>query len=196
MRIINKKYVLENKDFIIKEMKSGKIFIYPTDTIYGIGCNAMDSKSSVKIREIKKRTDKPFSIISPNMNWIRKNCIIGEGAESWLMKLPGSYTFILKLKNKKEIAKEVSNGDSLGVRMPDNWFSEIVSLAGIPFVTTSVNISGEKFMTSLSDLDNKIKNRVDYIVDDGLIDGKPSTVISLVDGKGDMLRQSNTILFI
>ena len=58
---------------IIKAIKSGAIFIYPTDTVYGIGCNAKLKESVARIRKIKKQFSRPFSVIAPSMDWIAKN---------------------------------------------------------------------------------------------------------------------------
>ena len=76
MIILTKKEAMFEKDKIVEEMKKGKIFIYPTDTIYGIGCNALISESVGKIRKIKNREAKPFSVIAPSKKWISKNCEI------------------------------------------------------------------------------------------------------------------------
>ncbi len=187
MHTLNKKECLIKKRDIIKEIKAGKIFIYPTDTIYGIGCNARDSEAVQKIREVKFRDKKPFSVIAPSIQWIRRNLIVNKNAEKWLRELPGPYTLILKLKNKKAVAGEVSK-DTLGVRIPNNWFSELVALAKVPFVTTSVNPTGQKHMTSLNSLDKTIKNKVDYIVYEGPKKGKPSTVVNLTSKSEEILR--------
>lgn len=158
-----------------KSILDGAVFIYPTDTIYGIGCDARNDSAVKRIREIKLREEKPFSVIAPSKEWIKENCVVG----SELDYLPGPYTLILKLKNKDCVSKFVSSLDTLGVRIPDHWISGFVSELGIPIVTTSVNKSGEKFMTCLEDLDKDLD--VDFVIDDGKLDGKPSKLI--IDGK-------------
>ncbi len=187
--IITKEKFLKEKEFFLKEMTSGKIFIYPTDTIYGIGCDAVNGEAVKKIREIKKREDKPFSVIAPSIAWIRKNCYVDSLVEKWLKKLPGAYTLILELKNLDAVSSEVNNGmKNLGVRIPDNWFAKIVAEFGKPFVTTSVNISGKKHMEKFDELNSNIKNKVDYFIYEGALEGKPSTVVKLVDGREEILR--------
>lgn len=167
-----------HRDVILKDLKNAT-FVYPTDTIYGIGCDATNEKLIDKIRKIKN-TNHPFSIIIPNKEWIYKNCIVTNEAEDWIRKLPGPYTLILKLKNKKAIAKNVSFSDTIGIRMPNNWFYVVVSMLKYPIVTTSANVSGEEFMTSLDNLDRTIRNNVDYVFYEGPKKGTPSTIISLV----------------
>ena len=183
-KIISKEEFLRNWKFFVNEMKRGKIFIYPTDTIYGLGCNALKIKSIIKIRRIKGRETKPFSVIVPNKKWINQNCYLDKKAKIYIKKLPGKYTFILRIKNKKAISKEVNKGlNSLGIRIPNNWFAKIVSKTKIPFLTTSVNISGKPHIIKLDEIDNEIKKEVDYIIDGGLLKNKPSTIINFIDKK-------------
>jgi len=155
-----------------------KIFIYPTDTIYGIGCDAENEFLVDKISEIKKRDIKPFSVIAPSVEWILENC---ETTKEEIEKfLPGAYTLILKKKDKNFLLK-VSENDFLGVRIPLHPITEILQKIGKPIVTTSVNFSGEPFITDLKKIPKEIKKEIDFIVDDGIILGAPSKIIK--DGK-------------
>lgn len=170
-----------HKKRIIDELKKS-VFVYPTDTIYGLGCNATDEKLVTKIRKIKN-TQHPFSIIVPNKEWIYQNCEVTQEAEEWIRKLPGPYTLILKLKNPKALAKNVYHSNSMntvGVRMPNHWFLAVAYQMKVPIITTSANVSGRDFMTTLDDLDSAIRNNVDYVFYDGEKRGKPSTMINLV----------------
>jgi L-threonylcarbamoyladenylate synthase len=189
MEIIDKKYVLKHEKEIISKIISGKIFIYPTDTIYGIGCDATNSESVNKIREIKKRSDKPFSIIAPSKEWINENCNINDKIKAWLNKLPGSYTLILELKDKQAICEETNNiADTIGIRIPNHWFYEILKKAGKPFITTSVNITSKGFMTSIDSIDKEIMSKVDYAIDEGILNKKPSTIVNLIGENEKILR--------
>ncbi|HKL23118.1 MAG TPA: L-threonylcarbamoyladenylate synthase [Candidatus Nanoarchaeia archaeon] len=183
MKIITKNEFLENSDFYFNEIKSGKIFVYPTDTIYGIGCDAVNEKSITKIREIKQRESKPMSVIIPNIEWIEKNCFIDKSGKKELEKLPGPFTFILKLKNFNSIAKDLLIGDlkSIGVRIPDNWFSSWLSKNKLVFVTTSVNVSGEPHLVDPKNLKKEIGNKIDYLISDEPLTGNPSKIINLIN---------------
>ena len=177
MKIINQKEVFKHKESILK----GAIFIYPTDTIYGIGCNALIKESVDKIRQIKERGNIPFSIIAPSKEWIYQNCTIDEQAKEWIEKLPGPYTLILKSKNK-HLSENVSPGlSTVGVRIPKHWISKFVNELGIPIITTSVIKHTKGNMTSLKDLDPDIKTSVELILYEGAIKGKPSTIIDLTN---------------
>ncbi|MEK6863553.1 MAG: L-threonylcarbamoyladenylate synthase [Nanoarchaeota archaeon] len=169
---------------IAGRIRDGAVFIYPTDTIYGIGCYALDKNAVGKIRRLKERPANPFSIIAPSKEWITENCIITKEAKDLLNKLPGPYTLILKLKNKDAIAKNVNlDQETIGVRIPGHWFGDVVEELGFPIITTSANRSGQPFMTSLEDLDQTIKDGVDFIIYEGEKKGRPSKIVNLVEGK-------------
>jgi len=175
-----------NSADIVKRIKRGDIFIYPTDTIYGIGCNALLPESVMKIRDIKKRTDKPFSIIAPSKEWIAKNFKV---SKAYLDKLPGPFTYILKPKKKGLFGKEVSKFDTVGVRIPDHKFSKFVARAKVPFITTSVNLSGEEPAVDLDRIAHSILEQVDFIIDDGVLDNKASTVLDLTGDFPKIIRR-------
>ena len=165
-------------DFV-EDMKHGAVFIYPTDTIYGLGCDAMNGESVALIKNLKYRDkDKPMSIIAPSGDWIKEHCVV----EDKLIEkyLPGPYTLILKKKDA-EFMKDVSSNDSLGIRIPDCEFTKFVEKAGVPFITTSVNFAGEPFAIKISDIDSKILDAADIVIGVGELDGRPSTIV--VDGK-------------
>lgn len=179
MRILNFEELNLEKQSITDAIVNGAVFIHPTDTIYGIGCNAELSSAVKKVRKIKARASSPFSVIAPSMEWIRKNCIVSKDGEEWLGKLPGPYTLILKLKGSC-VAKEVNPGlKSLGIRIPNHWIRKIAAETGVPIVTTSVNKSSEDYMTSLEDLDPEIKGSIDFALYEGKKDGRPSKIIDL-----------------
>ncbi|MBU2639767.1 MAG: threonylcarbamoyl-AMP synthase [Nanoarchaeota archaeon] len=172
--------IFDKENFDLNFLKENSVFIYPTDTIYGIGCDATNEEAVKRIRDIKNRDKNPFSVIAPSKEWILKNCVVDE---KWLNKLPGPYTLILKLKNKNCVAFNVSFSNTLGVRIPDHWFNEVVKKINKPIITTSVNKSGEKFMSSIESLDESIKGKIDFIIYEGEKISKPSTLIDLSKDK-------------
>ena len=89
---------------------------------------------------------------------------------------------ILELKNGKCIAKEVNVGlKTLGVRIPRHWIAKLITEAEVPVVTTSVNKSGQDYMTSLDDVDESIKNSIDFVLYEGEKEGRPSKIIDLTE---------------
>ena len=189
MRVLSKEEFEQEKDIIRTSLKENSpIFVYPTDTIYGIGCNALSKEAVGKIRKAKERIKNPFSVIAPSKEWIKENCIVNKNAEEWIAKLPGPYTLVLKIK-KKCVAENVAPGlKSLGVRIPNHWFSNFVHEIGIPIVTTSANKAQQDFMTSLEDLDSDIACKVDFVIYEGEKKGKPSRIIDLTDKEKVMER--------
>jgi len=184
MTVVHKHHFLKNKKQYFALIKKGRAFIYPTDTIYGIGCDATNSKAVQHVHALKQREKKPFSIIAPNKQWIMKNCIVDERAKKWLRKLPGKYTLILQLKNKNVVSRFVHLGDyTLGVRIPKHWFANVVKGYGKPVVTTSVNVTGQRFMTGLHDVHETIKKKVAFIVYEGIKKAHPSTIVDLSNNK-------------
>ena len=182
MRVLTiDEYNLE-KDNILQSIIDGAVFIHPTDTIYGIGCNAQISSSVKKVRELKSRIKNPFSVIAPSLEWVRENCIVSSEGEQWLKKLPGPYTLIFKLKNDKCVAKDVNVGfKTIGIRIPKHWIAKVAAEGEVPVVTTSVNKSGEEYMTSLDDLDDSLKEGIDFVLYEGEKEGKPSKLVDLTE---------------
>jgi len=182
MRVLSKDEFENQIDAIRTSLiENPTVFIYPTDTIYGIGCNALNKEAVDKIRAIKQRKTNPFSVIVPSKEWIDENFIINDNAKDWIKRLPGPYTLVLKTK-KQCVSDNVAPGlDTLGIRIPDHWISNIIKDLDIPIVTTSVNKSGNDCMTSLDDLDSDIESKVDFIVYDGEKIGNPSKIIDLTD---------------
>ena len=155
---------------IIQKIQDGSIFIYPTDTIYGIGCNALNEESVQKIRKMKGRPGSPLSIWVPSKEWITKNC---DMPDVWLDKLPGPYTLIVPIKNElMGVSKE-----TIGVRLPDHWFHSIVEKVGVPIITTSANRLGQRFMTSIENFDKNIN--VEFLIYEGEKLARPSKIINL-----------------
>ena len=168
------------KTLVLQQIKEGKVYIHPTDTIYGIGCDATNEESVRKIRNAKEQYKMPFSVIAPSKDWIREHCEVDEEGEEWLKKLPGPYTLIFRLKNEDIVARATNlHTGTLGVRMPDHWFAEAARLLNMPLITTSVNKVGKVFMTRLSRIDPEVKRKLDFAIYEGEKPGKASTVINL-----------------
>lgn len=189
MRVVNRDEFNLNRSRILTEVAEGAVFIHPTDTIYGIGCDATNPEAVHKIREIKSRYKRPFSVIAPSKNWIRENCEVTDEIGMWLQKLPGPYTLILKLKQSHCVAKEVLHGSkNIGIRIPEHWFSNVAMGLKRPIVTTSANKVGKPFMTKMENLDPEIKKKMDFAFYEGDKEAHPSTIVDLT-GKKEKLTE-------
>ena len=182
MDVINRQELALDKEKYFGMVFKGGIFIHPTDTIYGLGCDATNPAAVEKLRVVKQRSSMPFSVIAPSKKWIYDNCVVAGDAVKWVELLPGPYTLILKLSNLNAISKEVNLGsETLGIRIPRHWFSKVVEELGVPVVTTSANVSGQDFMTSIDNVDRRIAARLDFAIYEGEKKGKPSTIVKLTE---------------
>lgn len=171
--------------FVARAINDGKIIIYPTDTVYGLGC-AMNSDSVRRIFEIKKRNlEKPLSVAFSDINVAKKYVFLKDEDERFIKDhIHEPYTFIVK---KKDSVPNIvtSGGDTVGIRVIDHKVTkEIIDAAGIPIVTTSANISGRTAPRSVEGIGEEIKKNVDIIIDSGPCKtGVPSKVIDLSSGR-------------
>ena len=171
-------------DEVIDKIKKGALFIHPTDTIYGIGCNALNASSVEKIRRLKERPTSPFSVWVPSLGWIQENCQVNKEGKHWINRLPGPLTLLLPLKNKKAIASNVIPGlSTIGIRHPNHWFIKVIKKCGVPIITTSANKSDSPFMTKIENLDSDIEKEVDFMIYEGEKKARPSKIINTTDDK-------------
>ncbi len=189
MDFVSKEEFFENESFFIKKFLDKKLFIYPTDTIYGIG-GVVDKDVILNVRLLKKRFGKPFSIIVPSKKYIFEKFIVKKEFESFLDKK--NHTFVLEPKDKNEFPLILSPNGKVGVRILDHWFQKFVEKLGVPIVTTSVNISGFEYLISKEDFDKRefesFKEKIDYFIDDGKKDSPPSSVVDLTGEQPFYLR--------
>jgi L-threonylcarbamoyladenylate synthase len=184
VKIITENEFINNEKFYINEFKKGKIFVYPTDTIYGLGCVISNENSIKKIYKIKQRDIvKPFSIIVPNRFYIFQNFKINIKKIKYLFKIPKEkLTLVLTLKNKNKVKNFKilnQNENTIGIRLIDNFIQKTVEKMKIPIITTSVNITNEKQITKISQIDNLTLKKINYIIDCGELNNKSSKIINL-----------------
>ncbi len=182
MEIIEKQKFLQNLQDYKKRIENGAIFVYPTDTIYGIGCSALHPEAILKLRQAKKQKDRPFSVIAPSRDWVIENCEVSGTADQWLLKLPGPYTIILKSKDGAVHDDVNLRTKTLGIRLPNHWITEAVKTINLPIITTSVNTTGGRFMQELGDIDENVKQHIDFVIYEGKRKARPSTVVDISDG--------------
>ena len=183
MEILTKTELRHRYDEIIRKIRNGAVFIHPSDTIYGLGCDAGNKQAVTVIRKLKQQFHQPLSVWVPAVEWVREHCFITPQAEEWLQKVPGPYTFILRLKKTAAVAPQVTLGTgTIGLRLPNHWLGKMVRDLNFPIVTTSANPTGKPFMTCLEDLDPDIANNVEFMIYEGEKKARPSTIVNLVEG--------------
>ena len=165
------------------------IIVYPTDTVYGFGCNANNDIAIKKLNKIKNRTG-PMSVIAPNIeiasNWMDISSQYIPEAENIIGK---THTIIVPVK--KNICSSLIKGDnnSLGIRIPSHPFCKKIALAySSPITTTSVNRKGKEPLTDPEEIKNEFYNEIDLIIEDGVIEGAASKIYLFQNENWKILR--------
>ncbi len=171
MKTIALEDFLQQKDFYVQEAEAGKIFIYPTDTIYGIWA-IYTPENIAKIFSIKKRDEKKmFSIIAPDFDRIHEHY-----PEKDIEKLK-------EYLNTYHGITYIFDYTQPWVRILKHPIQEFVKKLSKPFITTSCNIAGEPVVIDIKNIPQEIADKVDYIIDGGTGWGKPSVLIDFVSNK-------------
>lgn len=177
-------------DRVVECLRQDGVIVYPTDTTYGIGCDIYNKKGIERIYQIKQRDKrKPFSFICPDLATITSYANVSNFAFKIMKRhLPGPYTFVLEATRKvPELL--VTRQRTVGIRIPNNNIAlEIVRQLGHPLVTTSVNITQQPIYEDPSLIEDDLGDQLDIVIDGGKLSGDPSTVISLLDDKIEVLR--------
>lgn len=179
-------------------IKQGKIVVFPTETVYGIGTNGLDEKAVKKLYEVKQRPlNKPITLLVSNMEMVESVAKDITETEYKIMEkfFPGPLTIILK---KKEIVPDIvtSGQDTVGVRMPSGEIArKLIEKAGVPLATPSANITGQPSGTDLQEIEKNFKEKVDFYIDGGECEiGLASTIVQVVEGRIQILRQGSITL--
>lgn len=180
-----------------QDILNGKLVIFPTETVYGIGANALNDNACKNIFKAKGRAgDNPLIVHVNNVDMIKQLVEEPNEIEKTLINTfyPGPFTLILKAKNI--IPKSVTAGlDTVGIRMPSNKIaSKLIEYAGVPIAAPSANVSGRPSGTKIEDILKEFDGKVSTIIDDGMVDiGLESTVVRVIDNKVRILRPGKII---
>lgn len=173
-------------------LKNGGLVIFPTETVYGLGALATNSKAVDDIFIAKGRAnDNPLIVHLADKSQISEYAEISNEIEQKLIDtfMPGPFTIILKKKDN--IPNNVSaNLKTVGIRIPNNKIANaILAYDKLPIAAPSANISGKPSGTNIDDIKNEFDNKVDYIIDGGATDiGLESTVVKVIDNIPTILR--------
>ena len=182
----------KKKTELIKDaLTNGDIIAYPTDTYYGLGCDLFNIKAIKRLYAIRGLDERrPLSTIFRDLKDISTYAILTDFAFQVLKtSLPGAYTFIL---NAKRIIPRLlmTPKKEVGIRMPDHPVPlALVKLIERPLINTSAKVPGGQILSDPREIERLFKGSVKLVIDGGIIVGEPSTVISLVDDKVNVLRE-------
>ena len=184
---------------VVDVLRDGGLVIYPTDTVYGLGCDITNSRALERIAKMKgiKLEKANFSFICHDLSNLSDYVRQIDTSTFKILKrtLPGPYTFILPGNN--DLPKEFRKKKTVGIRVPDNRIAlEIVKMLGNPIVSTSIHDDDEvlEYSTDPELIFEKWQNKVDLVIDGGYGDNVGSTIIDLSgyepivirEGKGDI----------
>lgn len=184
---------------VVEVLRKGGLIIYPTDTVYGLGCDITNTKALEKIARIKgvKLEKANFSFVCSDLKNLSDYVKQIDSSTFKLLKraLPGAYTFIMQGNNN--LPKDFKKKKTVGIRVPDNNIARsIVQLLGNPIVSTSIYDEDEliEYTTDPELIFEKWQNQVDMVIDGGYGDNVASTVVDLSgdtpviirEGKGDI----------
>jgi tRNA threonylcarbamoyl adenosine modification protein (Sua5/YciO/YrdC/YwlC family) len=179
---------------VVDVLKNGGLVIYPTDTVYGLGCDITNSKALERIAKIKgiKLEKANFSFICHDLSHISDFIKQIDTSTFKLLKksLPGPYTFILP--GNSNLPKEFKKKTTVGIRIPDNNIAlEIVRKLGNPIVSTSIHDEDEvlEYSTDPELIFEKWQNLVDLVIDGGYGDNIGSTIIDLSGDEPIVIRE-------
>jgi tRNA threonylcarbamoyl adenosine modification protein (Sua5/YciO/YrdC/YwlC family) len=174
-------------------LRAGGVIIYPTDTVYGLGCSIEDKDAIQKIYLIKRqREDKPFSFVCSDLKHISEYAHVSTPAFKIMKRLiPGPYTFILPAAKMKHLPKIlVSKRKTVGIRVPDSKITQaIVKELGHPILSTSVSTESGELLNDPESIIAMFRNSVDMIIDVGVLTSEPSTVIDLKNEEPEIVRE-------
>ncbi|MFA7419897.1 MAG: L-threonylcarbamoyladenylate synthase [Melioribacteraceae bacterium] len=175
----------------VEVLKSGGVVIYPTDTVYGIGCDIFNREALERVYYIKQDAGtKLFSFICPNLKDIAKYARVSDYAYKTMKKLlPGPYTFVLPAA--KEVPKKLwTKRETVGIRVPDNNIAlELAKEMGNPIVSTSVTKRNGELLYNPEEIKLLFENQVDLMLASGTLDGQPSSIVDLSGEEPEVIRE-------
>ena len=179
---------------VVEVLKNGGLIIYPTDTVYGLGCDITNTRALEKVAKIKgiKLEKANLSFICYDLSHISDYVKQIDTTTFKLLKraLPGPYTFILPGNN--DLPKVFKNKKTVGIRVPDNnIIRAIVKELGNPIISTSIYDEDEvlEYSTDPELIFEKWQNQVDLVIDGGYGDNTPSTIIDLSGYEPEVIRE-------
>ncbi len=172
-------------------VKKGGTIIYPTETVYGLGCDPFNIDAVNNLLEVKGKRTKPFPILAANIEDAKKAAYISLDGKKLAAKFwPGPLTLIFP--KKPAIPNIVTfDQDSVGLRVPDNEIAlRLIHLSGGLLIGSSANRTGEKPPRSVQEISEELKDMVNVVLDGGITaQGIPSTVVDLTLKKPRILRE-------
>ncbi len=175
----------------VEIITSGGLIVYPTDTIYGLGCDLHNKKAIEKLYRIKQMDEKtPLSFISPDLREVARYAEVSDRAYRIMNRcLPGPFTFILPAT--REVNKHMLyKRKQIGIRVPDDSICKVLTRTlGNPIINTSVPLWGEKLLNTGEAIHEQFAKQIDLVLDIGVLVSEPSTIVDLTAEPFEITRQ-------
>jgi len=176
---------------VVEVLEGGGVIGYPTDTIYGVGCDLFNQDAIRKIHRLKKLGEKkPLSFICSDLKDISRYAYVSNYAYKMMKRLlPGPYTFVLKAtKLVPKIAMTKQN--TVGIRIPDNKIClTLVKELGHPIISTSVYKPDEGLFNEPAEIEERFGKQLDLVIDGGVIVAEHSSIIDLTGDSPKVIRK-------
>lgn len=186
-------------DEVVKTLKNGGLIIYPSDTVYALGCNIFDIRAMEKLAQLKKiKLEKAqFSIICNDLSHLSEFTRPIDTATFRFLKnrIPGPFTFIMEANKNLPLAYK--GNKTVGIRVPDHPIPKmIVEKLGHPIASTSIKDDDEviEYSTDPELIAEKYDHLVDIVIDSGYGDNIASTIVDLTSGEPEVMRQGKGVL--
>lgn len=199
LKLYNKNNNPKDLEEVVRILEEGGLIIYPTDTMYAIGCHGLKERAIERICKLKGIDPRKnnLSIICYDLSNISEYAKV-DNSTFKLMKrnLPGPFTFILNTGSR--LPKIFKNRKEVGIRVPDHpIIREICRLLGAPIMTTTLPRDADEdmeYITTPELIEEKFGREVELVIDGGIGGIEPSTIIDCTDGEAEIIRQGKGVL--
>ncbi len=192
MFLIKFPFSKKSESLVSESLKNDKLFVFPTETFYGLGGNAFSKKVVERVYEIKERPQNKSFLLLINLKWLNKISFWSDTRVNDLINTfwPGPLTLILKARKDLPKFLKTENG-TIAVRYTSSPVAQrLIELGDCPIIGTSANLSGMPACSSLKEVNLQLKKRIDYFVDGGeLFQKKPSTILNCEKPQFHILRK-------
>jgi tRNA threonylcarbamoyl adenosine modification protein (Sua5/YciO/YrdC/YwlC family) len=177
----------------VEVLRRDGVIIFPTDTVYGIGCSVFSSRAIERVYALKRQEkSKPFSFLCSDLSHISEYAKVSNSAFRLMKQLiPGPYTFLLPAGRLKQLPKSlISKRKAVGIRVPDNTISRaLIKELGHPILSASATDEAGEVLNDPEEIERAYGDRVDLILDGGMGLLEVSTILDLTEDRPVIVRQ-------
>lgn len=182
---------------VVAALENGNVVIYPTDSVYAFGCSLQAPKAIERLRQIRGKDIHDLTVVFENFAQIAEYCRVDNEVFQILKRnLPGPFTFILPASSRMPV-KALEKRKTIGVRIPDNGVAQaLVAALGCPLITASVKMDDleAEYTTDPELIHERYGREVALVIDGGIGEGIPTTVVDLSGEQPEIIREGRGTL--